>query len=315
MRIFLDSGAFTTWTRGKVINIDDYISFIYKHKEAIEEYANLDVIGDANASWKNQLIMEEAGLHPLPVFHSGEPVKFLHTYIEKYAYICFGGMVKGSNAQLKYWLDRYFPLTCNSNGTPKVKVHGFGLTALPLVYKYPWYSIDSSSWQLRGSAYGLVDVPRNPGKLSEKEHYYITSLPISKGVKKYKTNTEAAESSSALFSIDSISQYEVSFLKRKTFKKDIENFMEKYGFTLEELQNDSRMQAVWNAFYSILSISKFTDTILYLAASDLKAIRVLRRKMRQTQLDLDKINILVSFATLGKSSKRFDILTKLKYTQ
>jgi len=320
MRIFLDSGAFTAWSRGKVINIDDYISFIYKYKDTIDVYANLDVIGSPEKTWENQMIMEKAGLLPLPVFHTPfEDVKWLQRYIEQgYDYIALGGMAGGtiSKTRIIKHLNSVFPnLLCDQEGLPKVKVHGFGMTALQLVYKYPWYSVDSASWQLRGSAYGLVDVPRTPGKLTEQEHFYITSLPISKGVKKYKSNTDAAEASSPLFSIDSISQYEVSFLKRKTYKKDIENFMEEYGFTLEELQNDSRMRAVWNAFYSILSISKFTDTILYLAASDLKAVRALRRKMRQTQLGLDKINVLISFATLGGKSKRFDTLIKLKNTQ
>lgn len=157
--LFLDSGAYSAVTQGAVINIQDYIKFIKENKEAISIYANLDVIGDAAGTWKNQQIMEKAGLSPLPVFHQGEDETYLRKYIEQYEYIALGGMVGTSSNQLIYWLDRIFPTTCDEDGMPKIKVHGFGLTSLQLMLRYPWYSVDSTSWVITGRM-GNVFVPR-----------------------------------------------------------------------------------------------------------------------------------------------------------
>ena len=46
---FLDSGAFSAFTQGAEIDIQEYIEFIKEHKDYLEAYANLDVIGDAEA--------------------------------------------------------------------------------------------------------------------------------------------------------------------------------------------------------------------------------------------------------------------------
>jgi len=162
--LFLDSGAYSAWSQGVEINIQDYIKFIKKHKDVIEVYANLDVIGSAEKTWQNQLIMEEAGLKPLPVFHTTlEKDEWLIKYLKRgYDYIALGGTVGGSisTLEIRLRLDQLFQkYICDSSGMPKVKVHGFGLTAHQLLLRYPWYSVDSTSWVLIGRMGGVL-VPR-----------------------------------------------------------------------------------------------------------------------------------------------------------
>ncbi len=160
--LFLDSGAFSAWTQGTEININEYIAFVQKHQDIIEVYANLDVIGDPKATWKNQKIMEAAGLTPLPTFHYGEDIKWLERYLRSgYDYIALGGMVPISTSALKYWLDGlFYNYLCTPSGVPKVKVHGFGLTALSLILRYPWYSIDSTTWVIVARIGGAIYVPK-----------------------------------------------------------------------------------------------------------------------------------------------------------
>ncbi len=160
--LFLDSGAFSAWSQGKEINIQEYIDFVKQHQDIIEVYANLDVIGDPKATWQNQKTMEAAGLQPLPTFHYGEDIKWLKRYLKTgYDYIALGGMVPISTEGLIYWLDDLFQNhLCDQSGMPKVKVHGFGLTSLPLMLRYPWYSVDSTSWVVTGRM-GSIYVPRD----------------------------------------------------------------------------------------------------------------------------------------------------------
>jgi len=167
--VFLDSGAYSAWTQGIEINIQDYIDFIKQHQDIIDIYANLDVISidgkrgsklTAELTLKNQKIMEEAGLRPLPVFHIGEPFEYLEYYIKRYDYIGLGGMVGVPRNTLILWLDECFDkYICDEKGMPKVKIHGFGLTSFSLMLRYPWYSCDSTSWVIT-SRIGSIYVPR-----------------------------------------------------------------------------------------------------------------------------------------------------------
>ena len=161
VELFLDSGAYSAWSQNEEINIDDYIQFIKEHKDVIDVYANLDVIGDAEATWKNQLYMEKKGLKPLPVFHYGEDIKYLKMMLDKkYEYIGLGGMVPISTGDLIHWLDNLFKnYLCDSKGMPIIKIHGFGLTSLKIMLRYPFFSVDSTSWVVTGRM-GSIYIPK-----------------------------------------------------------------------------------------------------------------------------------------------------------
>jgi len=161
-RIFLDSGAFSALNKKTEVDMQEYIAFIKANEQFIEVYANLDVIGDAEATLKNQQIMEAAGLRPLPVFHSEDDFSYLHHYVKNYDYIALGGMAgKDSTTKKRIeFLDRCFEVICDTpDKKPKCKVHGFGLTENAMLFRYPWYSVDSTTWVLT-SSFGCVFVPR-----------------------------------------------------------------------------------------------------------------------------------------------------------
>lgn len=161
--LFLDSGAFSAWSKGVNIDIDAYIAFIKEHKKYIHVYSVLDDINSAETTLKNQKYMESKGLSPLPCFHYNEDVKFLRHYLNGYEYISLGGMVPISNHNLMVWLDDLFQnYICDDDGMPKVKIHGFGITSIPILIRYPWYSVDSTSWVMTGR-FGSVFIPIKKG--------------------------------------------------------------------------------------------------------------------------------------------------------
>lgn len=159
VKVFLDSGAFSSFTQGVQVDLPAYCSWIRENEDFIDVASVLDAIGDARGTFKNQASMEKLGTSPLPCFHYGEPEWLLDWYVEHYPYITIGGMVPISTPQLKIWLDRLWHrhLT-HADGTPKVKVHGFGLTSLPLMMRYPWFSVDSSTW-VQWAANGMILMP------------------------------------------------------------------------------------------------------------------------------------------------------------
>jgi len=147
-KLFLDSGAFSAFTKGAKINLLDYINFIKANKTHIHIYANLDVIGNHEATRANQVKMEEAGLNPLPVFHLGSPMKDFEEYCEKYDYVAIGGMVPYHSKRkiLIPFLNHCFRIAKKH----KTKLHGFGMTDLNLVKAFPFFSVDSTSWKIGG---------------------------------------------------------------------------------------------------------------------------------------------------------------------
>lgn len=164
--IFLDSGAFSAFTKGADIKIEDYARYIHKNKDIIHLAANLDDLHKREQlSWNNQKALEAMGIKVLPVFHTREDTAWLKKYLDAgYDYIALGGMVAESKAWLKHWLDEIFgEYLTYPDGRARVKIHGFGLTTFDLMLRYPWYSVDSTSWVLAGR-YGLIWYVDDEGK-------------------------------------------------------------------------------------------------------------------------------------------------------
>ena len=142
--------------------LDDYIAFIYKYKDVIWQYINLDVVFNAEASWETQKYMESCGLHPIPVIHFGEDTKWLKKYLDDYDYIGIGGLGQGIGPAsfIKSMGDPVFKMICGTkNLMPRAKTHGFAVTAPGLIFRYPWYSVDSTSF-LKAAGFGIVMVPQ-----------------------------------------------------------------------------------------------------------------------------------------------------------
>lgn len=189
-KVFLDSGAFSFFTKGEHIDIDKYIEFVYKNRDIILDvdniglYSVLDDVRSAKNTYENQLYMEQNGLKPLPCFHYGEDVSMLKKYIDNYEYITLGGMVPISTKQLYYWLDDIWSkYLTKEDKTARIKVHGFGLTTFELMEPYPWFSVDSSTWvqnanfgMITSHKYGTLNISaKSPARKDRGRH--LTTLP------------------------------------------------------------------------------------------------------------------------------------------
>lgn len=184
-KVFLDSGAFSAFTKGVDVDIKAYCEYIKKNQDIIEVASVLDGIGDPKATLENQQFMESQGVCPLPCFHYGEDERYLEYYLANYEYITLGGMVPISTPQLKLWLDHLWDkYLTDGAGRPKAKIHGFGLTTVSLMERYPWYSVDSSSW-VQMAANGAIYLPEHGAipissnsPMAKKEGMHFLSRPV-----------------------------------------------------------------------------------------------------------------------------------------
>ncbi len=191
-KVFLDSGAFSAFTKGVEVDLEGYCDYILRNLDIIETVDGaicasvLDGIGDPLKTWQNQQYMERLGVRPLPCFHYGEDERYLEWYMANYEYITLGGMVPISTPQLYHWLDRIWEkYLTDGSGRPRLKVHGFGLTVIPLMERYPWFSVDSSSWvqsssngNIQMNGLGIISVSSNSPSAKVYGRHMDTLPPI-----------------------------------------------------------------------------------------------------------------------------------------
>lgn len=173
MGLIMDSGAFSAWSKGKNIDFEKYIEYLHLYEDQIDLIVNLDVIpaspgvkkipkevieNSARKGFRNyrRLIREgfskEKVIH---VFHQNEDFKWLQLMVEKIPYIGLSPANDRTTKEKIRWLDNCMKYVLDSDGFPKVKFHGFAVTSHELMRRYPWYSVDSSSWCIQA---GLGDI-------------------------------------------------------------------------------------------------------------------------------------------------------------
>ena len=145
--LFLDSGAYSAYTMGLNIDINDYCNFIKSNSGRFDPYASLDVIGDWKGSAANHDFMVSQGLTPLPTFHLHSPMHELRRLLEENEYIALGGLVGSTHDLMVSWLDKCWAVIADY--WPR-RIHGFGVGYIVILLRYPWYSTDSTSAIFRG---------------------------------------------------------------------------------------------------------------------------------------------------------------------
>jgi hypothetical protein len=172
--LFVDSGAFTIWRRGeRPIEVDAYADWILKLAQhegiQLDAVANLDVIpgrwgeqasaDEVNATaaqgWKNfekLRVRLEGVCAPMQIFHQGEQFHWLDKLVaEGGGYIGISPANDRTTSAKQHWLDEVFARVPRA-----IRTHGYGVTSLRLLQRFPWYSVDSSAYTagaVRGSCY------------------------------------------------------------------------------------------------------------------------------------------------------------------
>jgi hypothetical protein len=172
-QILLDSGAYSAFSQGQPIKVNDYISFIKRYKGLLCRYVSLDVIpgtdgqrtadpnrleAAAKESYRNHQIMKDAGLSPIPVVHHDDRLYWLERYLaDGEPYIGLSPIKRSLLDAIRY-LDAAFALISDASASANVKTHGFGVTTALLCKEYPWTSIDSATW-LKAAGVGQILIP------------------------------------------------------------------------------------------------------------------------------------------------------------
>lgn len=237
-KFFIDSGAFSSWTKKKEVDIDAYIDWLNDNDDMITIFAQLDCIPGtpgkiptkdereeaANKTLENYLYMIEKVKSPekcLFTFHLSEDYKHLEKFLNmdfskylkdfKPEYMALGGMVGSSEIEKEKFIAKCFEIIEKSK-IPNIKVHLFGVTQLSILEKFPKVtSADSTGW-IMTAAMGNI--------------YYDTGTLL---ISDWQFGDK-----------NHVSHYITPEMKQK---------IERFGFTLEQLQKDPGLRCIYNACF------------------------------------------------------------------
>lgn len=173
-KLMVDSGAFSVWSRGEKIDIDDYIRFC-KSRPNLSVIVSLDVIPPKGVrlteevkeqvckeGWANYLkmIRHLPMDKVVPVFHRGENWKWLDTFLDfGCPYIGLSPRYDGAPMERRHkFVAQAKKHIYDSTGNPITKVHGFAVTGHEMMMGFKWYSVDSAS-HTQLASWGSIIVP------------------------------------------------------------------------------------------------------------------------------------------------------------
>ena len=189
-KLFIDSGAYTAYTKQTEVNVDEYIDYVNGIDQGLTLFAQVDKIPGKHGqektlqdiqeapilSWENYLYMREKVISPdklLPIFHRRESWKYLEQMLETtfngkhIPYIGIAATTDSSTKEKEEWFNKVFHVIRNSSN-PNVKTHAFGMTSLKLLENFPFTSADSTGWIMTG-ANGAIMSPFGVIYVSNKD--------------------------------------------------------------------------------------------------------------------------------------------------
>ena len=181
--VIIDNGAFSFWTKGKKVDWEEFYNFLDFFQER-EFYFIPDVI-DGTEAENNYLLTEAPYNDGVPIWHIAESFERLERLASDYGFIAFGSSGEYSTLGTKKWnkrMDDAMRIVCNSDGSPRVKVHMLRCLDPRIFTQYPFYSGDSTSFARNHKRDGAMQIIsriekyNSPEKYKFKKYYETKSL-------------------------------------------------------------------------------------------------------------------------------------------
>lgn len=214
--------------------VEAYIKFCLNHAKDWDVYVNFDYTSDSEEVYRMQKLIESKGLAPIPVYH-GQPgtLDYFHRYVDEGAKLIGLGS-GGVEHRFEYeGKRRYFDIIFNLAEKHGVRLHGFAITSLSLMFQYPFYSVDSTTWA-KNAGYGKLLFP------SEESN---TILPVH-------------------VSERSVSQNVTSYNRMpKELKRAVERKVEAYGFDFQKVRESLLERYCFNASIYAKHLHEIKDLV------------------------------------------------------
>ena len=254
-KIMVDSGAFTAYTKGVTIDIDDYLRFIEEVGDWVEIFAEVDDVPDPNnmdyskadTSWNNYLYMIEH-VDPkykhkiIPVFHYGEDfqhlrrmLEFVHDDGRHIDYIGLAISLEGTQKVRISWANECRRIIKESSN-PDVKTHAFGVGVKNVLDHIDVTSTDATSW-VKCAAYGMIRIDDNS--------VYVSDELVNRFDGRHYTQ------------------------RSKSYREEVERIVKERGYDMHELATSSKARVRFNIEDTLNWVKKLNQDKSYLTRVDL----------------------------------------------
>lgn len=153
----LDSGAFTFFSSGKQVDWEDYVKkyaqFIVDNN--VKHFFELDIdklVGYPYVKKLRKDLESYTGRKCIPVWHISRGKEEFLKMCDEYDYVAVGGIVSKEITRDQYPLFMWLIDEAHKRGC---KIHGLGFTNLEGITKYPFDTVDSTSWTT-GNRFGAI---------------------------------------------------------------------------------------------------------------------------------------------------------------
>lgn len=159
--LMIDSGAFSAHRIGARIRLTNYIESCKYYQSSPNTWGcvQLDVIGNAEQTYRNLYAMVDKGVTPMPVLTVDAPYESLLEFQQINKRICIAGALGSFTGRTEYIETRYRQ---SKSLVPNAQLHGLGYIRYPSMYSVGLSSCDSSS-HATGMMFG------NYGRFSRSE--------------------------------------------------------------------------------------------------------------------------------------------------
>lgn len=201
VEVIIDSGAFSAYISKKPIRLSEYAAALAALPFTPHMAMALDVIGDANATWRNFLEHRERRDPVAFVYTRGAPIAHAKAALDAGEYIAVGGLkTAGTLKPYLAWLATQVPMQ---------RVHLLGVARGWVIGLYRPHSCDSATWKA-GQMYGLVKIYAGNGRMRDMTRNQVLSpakaLVVGVGLANVGFTLEDVRRSDAFVGSDSVAQ-------------------------------------------------------------------------------------------------------------
>ena len=172
----LDSGGFSARNKGVPISVVGYSRYLNDHQ--VELAFNLDT-NDFEETKRNQRFLEREcpGTYIIPIYHYGDLKEdnYLEELIGEYPYIGLGGVAgrkRSKEEKIGFWAHIF-----KQSGTT-TRIHGLGLTKEDAMKTFPFYSVDSTSWQSFGRYGQSKSTTKRIARVRVRTRHYLDNIKL-----------------------------------------------------------------------------------------------------------------------------------------
>lgn len=156
----LDSGAFSFFNTKEIPTKDEIIAYCDRYANYINEYnvkhfAEIDVdkiYGYDFVLFLRKRLENKTGKKCMPIWHHSRGKEDFIKMCKEYSYAGVGGIASGEQLSKHKYSYKHLNRLARKYGC---KLHGMGFTPTKDLYKYEFYSTDSTSWK-SGTRFGTI---------------------------------------------------------------------------------------------------------------------------------------------------------------